>query len=209
MRKTLAGFVFLALCLAFSSTPAHAQTVVNLLLDKNTVAFVGGAGDTATFSVSATGIGISGANTFNFTLNGGPIGLTETSPSSNFYTVSGGPLNLSVTGGAGSLTGTVDLISFSQDTMSTSGTFDSSLLPNVHVTASSGVLASSPTPIFVLSIHLEDNTLIDTSGDKIFNTGGVGTLTLAPIPEPASMLLFGSGLLAVGGVLRRRLLESA
>lgn len=48
--------------------------------------------------------------------------------------------------------------------------------------------------------------------DDTFNAGGgnatfsaLGNITATPTPEPGSMLLFGTGLLGLGGILRRRL----
>jgi hypothetical protein len=207
MRKSLVGFVFLAVYLAFTSMPAHAQTVVDLFLTANTVEFTGGktvAGvDSVLTSIGASGSASDGTNLYLYSLTGPTITLTETSPTSNEYTAVGGPLTLNIAGGAGTLSGTVAIDSFEQTTTPSGGTFNNALTSTVTVLASSGALATN-SATFVLGITFKTNTPVDTHGATIFNTGGVGALT--PTPEPASMLLFGSGLLAIGGALRRRLL---
>lgn len=50
-----------------------------------------------------------------------------------------------------------------------------------------------------LKFNLNVDNFIDSSGYDTF------TATFSPVPEPSSLLLFGSGILGFGGLLRRRL----
>jgi hypothetical protein len=206
MRKSLLGFLVLALCFVFSSAPAHAQTTVNFyIISPNTVTFTSGAGDTGTATVSITagnGSATWGTSTGNYTFSGSAT-LTETAPGSNTYLATGSPLTLtlsSTSGPAGTLSGTVDLVSFTQT--ATSGSFNNTLIANVTVTSATGSLGSSSGNL-ILSLNLGSSTEIDSLGGTSTISNGAGTLYLTP--EPTSMLLFGSGLLALGGALRKRL----
>jgi hypothetical protein len=194
----------LALCLAFSSLPAHAQTVVNFYLNPGGVTFT----TTGTDKVSATFTAGNNSATWGtsagkYTLVGGPVALTETSPTSNIYTASSTPLTLtlnSISGPAGTLTGHVTLVSFTQTHQS--GTFNDTLVANVTVTSATGSLASNSGNL-ILSLNLGSPNAIDNLCGPTKITNGAGTLYLTP--EPESLLLFGSGLLALGGSLRRRI----
>ena len=118
MRKTLLGFVVLALCVAFSGVSAHAQTSVDLFIGPGAVTFTTTAeGSTATASFSASGFALSGSptGTYNYSLTGGPVTLTQISPGN--FTAASTPLTLTLTGTGGttgSLVATVDLMSFKQ-----------------------------------------------------------------------------------------------
>jgi hypothetical protein len=60
------------------------------------------------------------------------------------------------------------------------------------------VIASGCAPGNDASAQCKGNAL----GTTPFTTSGL--VTAGPVPEPASMLLMGSGLLGLGGMLRRR-----
>ena len=209
MRKQLLGFVVLALGLVFCSVTAHAQTTVDLFLGSGAITFTTTVnGSTATAAVSASGSALSllPGGTYDYTLSGGPVTLTQTSPGN--YSASSTPLTLTLSGTGvttGALTGTVDLVSFQQAT--TVGTFNNAFVANVTVTSATGSLGefSGNPGSLLLTFVLPNNMQIDDlgNGNSTKIVGGVGFMGASP--EPASMLLFGSGLLALGGVLRRRL----
>jgi hypothetical protein len=210
MRKTLLGFVVLALCVAFSSLSAHAQTSVDLFIGPGAVSFTTIAeGSAATASFSATGfaLSLSPIGTYNYSLTGSPVTLTQTTPGN--FTAASTPLTLTLTGTgltSGSLTATVDLMSFKQT--GGVGIFNNSFVANVTVTSASGSLAgySGIGGKLILTLLLPNGASIDDLG--VGNSSGIfgGTGYMLPTPEPSSLLLFGTGLLALGGGLRRRLL---
>jgi len=210
MRKTLLGFVALALCVAFSGVSAHAQTAVDLFIGPGAVTFTTTAeGSAATASFSGTGFALSGSpfGTYNYSLTGSPVTLTQTTPGN--FTASSTPLTLTLTGTGfttGSLVATVDLTSFKQS--GGVGIFNNSFIANVTVTSASGSLAgySGVDGKLILTLILQNGTSIDDLG--MGNSSGIfgGTGFMLPTPEPSSLLLFGTGLLALGGGLRRRLL---
>ena len=207
MRKTLVVFGLLALYLGFSCVPAQAQTAINLILTSGAVTFTTiSPGSTAMASFTATGpaLQISPSATYDFSLTGGPATLTQTTPGN--FTVSSTPLTLTLTGTGGTtgaLTGTVNLFDSAQSMNMV--LFNNTNSPNLTVTSASGSLASFSGSKDSLALWI-----VLSAADPIDNlTGGstkslVGSALLMPTPEPTSMLLFGTGLLALGAILRRR-----
>jgi hypothetical protein len=108
-------------------------------------------------------------------------------------------------GTTGSLVATLDLTSFKQT--GGVGVFNNSFVADVTVTSASGSLKgySGVSGDLILTLILPTGTSVDGLG--VGNSTKIlgGTGFMLPSPEPASMLLFGTGLLALGGALRRRL----
>jgi hypothetical protein len=112
-------------------------------------------------------------------------------------------------GAAGTLNGTVVWTQ-----VNTNGSAD--LVGTILVNSVSGTLATyftagaTSAAKFGAGYPAGANTL-----EGIFGAGGTGTATASineggalspsPTPEPSSILLFGTGLLGLGGILRRRL----
>jgi hypothetical protein len=59
------------------------------------------------------------------------------------------------------------------------------------------------TGLTISSFHTLGSANTYFSAEVIGSTGNTGPIGTAPVPEPASMMLFGSGLLALGGFMRR------
>jgi hypothetical protein len=225
MKKALIGTVLL-LAMALGSTTAHAQTTINLGGSSSTGSidfFAAGGGHvgmcastscTITNSNAIVSSITNGSTSYNltYTLNstGGLLALSGGGP--NFSVLSGGFTTLMIAdtsggGGSSTMNFTLNLVK------------DSTFVPDFDglysVSATSGNLTpllsgANSTGLFDFSLDLTGCTLDSisagtcTEGTATFGKMSVGeTIVPAPTPEPGSLLLFGTGLLFLGVILRR------
>ena len=216
MKKTWLVLSVLALAVTFGSMTASAQTGIALSTSSTSgITFMSTGGGNLSLAAgvfgSAAGLGGLLGSTGFYSLSGAPIALTlgpSLSPVFAEYTASG-TLNFEITsmpGGLGTnlLSGTLKLVDLIQ--AATTGMTNTSSVADMTITSGS-LKGDYPglTGISKLTINLAGlGFLPSLSGAKSTKLSGA-TLDALPTPEPWSMLLYGSGLVLIGLVLRRRL----
>jgi hypothetical protein len=227
MLKSVVVLVALGIALVAGSTTVRAQAPINLGVSAASLVFTGEGSSTNigfTFgNVCPSGspglcIANEGATTGHYDITGTPtITLSLVSSVAGTWTASQtGPLTFSFCSNAGChgvgnvvyLSGDLQLVNLSQTPGAKTGTFNYTGVENL--TDLTGTLASSFGSGGILSLNLQfasskniETLLNDTNTIKGVR---IGSGTVDPTPEPSSMLLFGSGFLAFGAILRRRLM---
>lgn len=220
MRKLLVGLSVLSLAVGFSSSTAKASTSGFVLGTGTTggITFTPTGGGNQSMSLpvtntgTATGTGaLLGSNGFYF-LSGGPVALTNVTADNipllqiAFYTASG-TLNFEINSnstetGTDLLSGTLTLVDLLQG--GATGT------TNILATVDMNVTGGTDQPVFDSNgiarfiIDLSGTGYLPTATSAKTATFEAGS-TFDVTPEPTSMLLFGSGLLAITIMLRRKL----
>ena len=196
MRKAFFIPAVMILAMALSAMTASASdSVVNLSFPTTSTATFSGnsASLTMTLTGSVGGFASLGSGVFagatSVTLSGGPLAFTGVSGSPGDFT-SGGTLNFSLNGGA-VFTGTLSDITLT----TVSGA------PNMVIL--SGKLTGGGQVTIILDVNTPLAHLMGVEGGSFSAGEGLSTIVT---PEPGTMLLFGSGLLLVAGVLRRKLI---
>jgi hypothetical protein len=220
MRRPWVVLSVLTLGVLFGSMTANAQTGIALSTSSTSgITFMSTGGGNLSMAAGVFGTaaglgGLLGTNGF-YTLSGAPIVLTlgpSFSPIFADYTASG-TLNFEITSKAGGmgtdlLMGTLSLVDLAQTF--TTGMTNTSGVADMTITGGSlkGDYPGS-TGIAKLTIDLAGLGFLPAlSGAKSTKLGSA-TFDTLPTPEPWSMLLYGSGLVLIGFVLRRRLASVA
>jgi hypothetical protein len=215
MRKI--GLILCALMLAatLGSVSTKAQTGIALSTSSTSgISFTSAGGGNLSMGAavfgSAAGLGsLLGDTGFYSLMSGSPIALTlnsSVSPIFADYSASG-TLNFIVTsmkgGGTTLLEGSLNLVDLAQ----VFGSGMTNTLAKLNLTITGGTLASAyagNTGVGQLNINLSGLGFLPTLGSGSAKLTGA-TLNALPTPEPWSMLLFGSGLVLFGFVLRRKM----
>jgi len=209
MRKYMALSVFFLVALTLGCMTVSAQSSVSLQIGTpSTLTFAAGSSPILTVATtmgSAGGTGLlSGASTY--TLTGGPITLSPLG--GNSYSAAG-TLSIEVFSGATDLlSGTLNFVDFFQH--GKTGNSNVGLETNLDITG--GSFCTEMGSVCGMNAGFVTLTIAFPTGIPITHgvAGRVFTGTIMPnspgalTPEPMSMLLFGTGLLVLGGTLRRR-----
>jgi hypothetical protein len=212
VRKALLALSVLALLMTVVST-ATAQNQITLGgTAANSLTFTGEgsgnwtltfAGGTLTGTAFGTGTLNSGPDPYTISQSG--VTITGTYLGSDTWSIAQSGSLAFCYGGCGAsalLTGNLQLINLAQT--DSTGTFNDSLSANL--TSLGGSLASLLGSGGVLSITIDFSTPTNLASLTPGATLGanVSSGELFPSPEPASMVLVGSGLMLLGGFVQRR-----
>jgi hypothetical protein len=196
MRKAvlLSAVMILAVALSAMTVSASDSGVTLSAPTTGTITFSGGSASlTMTIAGPLNGVALSSYGVFagatSFTVSGSPLAFTGVSGSPGDFT-SSGTLSFMLNGGT-LLTGTLSNI-----TLTTVGHE-----PNMVIL--SGSLSGGGEVTLIVDVDTPLSGLMSSELGTL-SAGEVFSSTVTP--EPGTMLLFGSGLLLVAGVLRRRLI---
>lgn len=210
--------------LAFLGTAAAAQSSIFLMGGPGQeISFTGQGSGTQNIGVSLgtcsgtscsfTGTGSGTGSLYsvgNFTLDS-TAGSIMLSPDGHgaYNATATAPIDFSLVGGSGTLlTGTLNLVDFSQSSGASEGYFNSSLASNFTVTGGSLASAFDGNPgAMNLDVTFPGTTNISTLSGTTQSLAA--TLSqdcasgISPTPEPSTLVLMGVGLLALGFGVRR------
>jgi hypothetical protein len=194
MRKAifLSAVMTLAIALSAATVSASDSGVTLSAPTTGSMVFVGGSASlTLTITGPLNGVALSGTGAFagatSFTLSGSPLLFTGVSGSPGDFT-STGSLTFLLNSGT-LLTGTLSNITLTTITQT----------PNMAIL--SGDLSGGGQVTLVIDV----NTPLSSVKFNELGSLSAGEALSNVTPEPGTMLLFGSGLLLVAGVLRRKL----
>jgi PEP-CTERM motif len=195
MRKVVLISTILFLAIAFGSMTASASdsSVTLSAPTTGTISFSGDGSGSLTMTVAGplNGIALSGTGVFggatSFTLSGSPLTFMAVSGSPGDFT-SSGTLGFALNGGS-LFTGTLSNITLT------------TIPHEKNMVILSGDLTGGGQVTLVIDV---DVPLSGLMGHELGTLSAGEAFDTAVTPEPSTMLLFGSGLLLVAGVLRRR-----
>jgi len=196
MRKAIFLSAVMALAIALSAMTVSASDS-GVTLSAPTTGTITFSGDSASLTMTIAGplngVALSGTGAFagatTFTVSGSPLAFTGVSGSPGDFT-SSGTLSFMLNGGT-LLTGTLSNITLT--TLSHE--------PNMVIL--SGSLSGGGQVTLIVDV---DTPLSKLMGSELATLSAGEAFSPTVTPEPGTMLLFGSGLLLVAGVLRRKLI---